>query len=113
MISKIFKNSVYLNQFLVTLYDCILNLKHPLSTDKLLKNGNVSQLGTDKSLTTALYSETTKPENFSWFNKDYKKNKIKQVHPFKNYSQVSNVEILDFLIQNFNWKILNLRLKTR
>ena len=41
-------NSVHLNQFLVLLYDCVPSLKYFLSIDKLLKNFNVSQLGTGK-----------------------------------------------------------------
>ena len=40
------------------------NVRHFLNIDKLLKNANVSQLGTGKNPTTALYSETTKHENF-------------------------------------------------
>ena len=44
------------------------NLKHFLSIGKLLKNGNVSRLGTGKIPTTTLYSETTKPEAHAFKN---------------------------------------------
>ena len=62
--SKICKNSMHLNQFLVLLYDCLPNFRHFLSIHKLLKNANVSQFGTGRNPTTALYSEITNPDFF-------------------------------------------------
>ena len=59
--SKICKNNVHLNQFLVLLYDFVPNSKQLLSIEKLLKNAKVSQSGMGKNPTNALYKETTKP----------------------------------------------------
>ena len=39
-------------------------MKHIWIIDRLLKNSNILKSGTGKILTTALYSETTKPETF-------------------------------------------------
>ena len=62
-----------------------------------LKNANISQLRRGKNPTTALYSETTKPEFFLW-KVDYKKGKIrKQAHAFRNYAHTFYVEILNSL----------------
>ena len=52
-----------IRQFLVLLYDCEQNMKYAWSTDRLLKNGNVTQVGTCKNLTTPSYSKTIKSEN--------------------------------------------------
>ena len=59
--SKICKISAHLNQFLAKL---MITCKIETFYDKLLKNANVSKLGNGKNLTTALYSESTKPGNF-------------------------------------------------
>ena len=72
------KNSEHLNQFLVLLCDCMPNLKHFMSIDKLLKNVYVLRTGTGKSLTTALYRETTKPEHIFDKIKTTKKSKNKK-----------------------------------
>ena len=58
-------NRADINQFLVLQYDCMPNLKHCIGIDKLQKIVNALQAGTGKNPTTVLYSETTKPENFS------------------------------------------------
>ena len=50
-------NKFDMKQFLVLLYDFVPNMKIFWSTDRLLKNVNVLQLGTGKIPTTPLYSE--------------------------------------------------------
>ena len=50
-------NKFDMKQFLVLLYDFAPNMKIFWSTDRLLKNVNVLQLGTGKIPTTPLYSE--------------------------------------------------------
>ena len=64
-----------------------------LIIEKLLKNTNVSELGTGKNPSTALYSETTKPETFLMKTKTAKI--TKRVHSFKNHAHSYNVEILN------------------
>ena len=50
-----------------------------------------------KNSTTALYSETEKPEFFFVQTKTINKAKItKQAHIFKNYTHTYNIEILKF-----------------
>ena len=39
-------------------------MKHLWSIDKFVKKANVLQVGASKNLTTVLYSETAKAENF-------------------------------------------------
>ena len=65
------------------------------STDKVLKNANFLQQGTDKNLTTPLYSQTTKPEIF-FDEKGYKNGKItKPSHAYKVCLSTHSVEILN------------------
>ena len=51
-------------------------MKHLWSIDEFVKKANVSQVGTSKNLTTVLYSETTKAENFFEEKKAIKNAKI-------------------------------------
>ena len=53
-----------MRQFFVILYDCVPNLKNHCSTERILKNVNVLQIGTGKNPTTPLYSDTKKREYF-------------------------------------------------
>ena len=70
-------------------------MEHVWSIDKLLKNVLVLKSGTSKNPTTALYSKTTKPENFFDEKKTIKNVKIaKQSHAFKGYTTTCNVDIL-------------------
>ena len=73
------------------------NLKHFVSIDRFLKNANVLHAGMTKELTTALYSETTKPEFFFFDETKTIKNAkiVKQAHAFKNYAHTDNVEMLN------------------
>ena len=46
-------NRLDIKQFLVLLYNCVLNRKRVWSTDKLLKNAKILKSGTGKNPTTA------------------------------------------------------------
>ena len=86
----------------------MLNLKHFLNTNKLLKNANVSQLRTGKNPKNALYSET---DLYIDETKIIKNKNNKRSHAFKNYAHIYTVTLIllksiIFLIQNYNSKIL-------
>ena len=51
-----------MKQFLVLLFDCVPNMKHVWSTDKLLKSAKILKSETCKNAATAFCSVTTKPE---------------------------------------------------
>ena len=59
----------------------------------LLNNANVSSLGVSKNPTTALYSETAKPEIVFIETKTIKM--AKSGHTCKNYAHTYNIEILN------------------
>ena len=69
-----------MRQFFVILYDCVPNLKNHCSTERILKNVNVLQIGTGKNPTTPLYSDTKKRE-YSFNEKNIKI--TKREHVFK------------------------------
>ena len=66
---------------------------HFLSMGNLLNNANVSSLGVSKNPTTALYSETAKPEIVFIETKTIKM--AKSGHTCKNYAHTYNIEILN------------------
>ena len=96
---KMFKkhpNKIDIRQFLVLLYNCVPNIKHYCSIDRLLKNV-VLQVGTSKNPTTLFYCDTKKGKFF-----EQKNIKItKREHALKSFASTYNVEILN----SFNLEI--------
>lgn len=69
---------------------------------------NALQLGMGKNLTTALYSENTKPENIFDETKTAKNAKItKHAHAFKNHVNTYTFEILSSFNPELQLKVLN------
>ena len=77
------------------MYDYVPSLSQHLSTDQLLKNDNVSQLGMVKNTTTPLYSETTKPEKI--FDKEKTTDDVK-IKKTKNKNNLTLIKVM----QTFN-----------
>ena len=78
-------NKFDIRQFLVLLYNCVPNIKHYCSIDRLLKNVIVLQVGTSKNPTALLYSDTKKGKFFE--RKKYKNNKKRTC--FKKFCKYS------------------------